>query len=858
MTDHASIAPQTPGPAPVGTATPASAMRTRSFIRAGLVGPLRLAALGGGVLMLAAFVVLSLLRLDLMPPEESRVWLEVLACLAILLAALVAIGGLVLALMARADLMPSEVVATLAAAYFVTDRRGTQQAVNPAVAALLGPGRPPLDTLRDGTAGDEGQRQAFEALEASARAGRAGRAVLEVFVDSSRPRWLDVRVLPMVGRAGRTLWRVEDVTSTETDRRTADQTHAQLLEFFDELPIGLYSLDAEGRFVLANRMLASWLGAGARALLEEGARLADFMLPDQPLLPSVDPLAPAEGVDIILRGRQGRMLTGAVSQTVGRHGDGLRTHSVLRDLAPERAREEALKPARERFQRFFEIAPVGIALIDAQARFKETNRALELLLNEPRERVTGRDLFDFIADDHHHDAQARIAAVVAGPAIGGDLADRPLELRLKGHNERTVALFVSRLDSADGGLAGLILYFIDLTEQKKLEVQFAQSQKMQAVGQLAGGVAHDFNNLLTAMIGFCDLLLLRFRPGDQSFLDIMQIKQNANRAANLVRQLLAFSRQQTLQPRIIQIGEVLSELSHLLNRLLGENVELKMIHGRDLGPVRVDQGQLEQVIINLAVNARDAMTNGGTLTIRTLNMEIRQPLQREMEIMPMGAYVLIEVTDDGVGIPREIIGRIFEPFFSTKEVGSGTGLGLSTVYGIVKQTGGFIFVESVVGSGTKFSIYLPRHQQVAGPARAKIEVPDAPADLTGAGTVLLVEDEDPVRMFSARALRNKGYTVREARSAEAALKIIEEGDEVIDLIVTDVVMPRMDGPSMIKVIREKRPDVKVIFISGYTEDTFRRRLDNEQDIHFLPKPFSLKQLAAKVKEIMGSDPVGVE
>jgi two-component system, cell cycle sensor histidine kinase and response regulator CckA len=820
-------------------------------VRERLIQPLRLAALAGGFVLLGVLIVMSLLQLDLLPLEESRLWLGLLAGLAILLAGLVSVGGLVLAILARQDALLGEVMNALAIAHFVTDGKGGERSVNPATAALFGIHRSPLAALRAGTAGDEGARQEFEALEASARAGRAGRAVLEVYLEPARSRWLDVTVSPLSGRA---LWQVEDVTSRERERQASEATRSQLLDFFEETPIGLHSLDASGRFVMINRVLAGWLGASAESLIEEGARLQDFMLPDQPLLRTAfDPLAPAEGLEVILQGRHGRTLTGAVSQTVFRHGAALRTNSVLRDLAPERARDEALRPARERFQRFFEIAPVGIALIDQQARFKETNRALEVLLNDARERVIGRDLFDFIADDAHRDAQARLASV-----SDGEVSDRPLEIRLKGSNEKTVALFVSRLETADGVLAGLILYFIDLTEQKKLEVQFAQSQKMQAVGQLAGGVAHDFNNLLTAMIGFCDLLLLRFRPGDQSFLDIMQIKQNANRAANLVRQLLAFSRQQTLQPRVIQIGEVLSELSHLLNRLLGENVELKMIHGRDLGPVRVDQGQLEQVIINLAVNARDAMPNGGTLTIRTLNMESKQPVQRELDIMPVGAYVLIEVTDDGVGIPREIISRIFEPFFSTKEVGSGTGLGLSTVYGIVKQTGGFIFVESVVGSGTKFSIYLPRHQQteMVGKVRGEV-VAEAQADLTGTGTVLLVEDEDPVRMFSARALRNKGYTVREARSAEAAIKIIEEGEETIDLIVTDVVMPRMDGPTMIKVIREKLPDVKVIFISGYTEDTFRRRLDNEQDIHFLPKPFSLKQLATKVKEIM-SGPVGVE
>jgi two-component system cell cycle sensor histidine kinase/response regulator CckA len=816
------------------------------MVRGHLVRSLRLAAGIGGLIFIGVLIVASLLQFDLLPQRDARMWLEILAGLAVLLAGLVTLLAVILVARAHRDALPADALGALSAAYFISDGKGADRSINPAAASLFGAGRSPLATLRAGTVGDDTARQAFDTLEANARAGRTGRALFEAVLEADRRRWLDVTVLPLAGRA---LWQVDDVTVRESERRATESARLNLLDFFERAPIGLHSLDGAGRFVMINRALAGWLGASAETLIKEGARLQDFMLPDQPSLRTAfDPVAPADGIEVILQGRQGRILTSAVSQSVVGQGEALRTSTVLRDLAPERARDEALRLARERFQRFFEIAPVGIALIDRQARFKETNRALELLLGDAGERIGGRDLLDFIADDAHHETHARLTSVSAG-----SITDRPLEIRLKGTNEKTVALFVSRLETADGALAGLILYFIDLTEQKKLEVQFAQSQKMQAVGQLAGGVAHDFNNLLTAMIGFCDLLLLRFRPGDQSFLDIMQIKQNANRAANLVRQLLAFSRQQTLQPKVIQIGEVLSELSHLLNRLLGENVELKMIHGRDLGPVRVDQGQLEQVIINLAVNARDAMPNGGTLTIRTLNLESKQPVQRELEIMPVGAYVLIEVTDDGVGIPREIISRIFEPFFSTKEVGSGTGLGLSTVYGIVKQTGGFISVDSVVGSGTKFSIYLPRHEQVEPAAKARGDVVEASpqADLTGTGTVLLVEDEDPVRMFSARALRNKGYVVCEARSAEAAIQIIEEGEESIDLIVTDVVMPRMDGPTMIKVIREKLPDVKVIFISGYTEDTFRRRLDNEQDIHFLPKPFSLKQLAAKVKEVMG-------
>jgi two-component system cell cycle sensor histidine kinase/response regulator CckA len=376
---------------------------------------------------------------------------------------------------------------------------------------------------------------------------------------------------------------------------------------------------------------------------------------------------------------------------------------------------------------------------------------------------------------------------------------------------------------------------------------------MQAVGQLAGGIAHDFNNLLTAMMGFCDLLLMRHQAGDPSFADIMQVKQNANRAAGLVRQLLAFSRRQTLQPRVLVLTDVLAELTNLLRRLIGENIELKMVHARNLGLVKVDQGQIEQVIINLAVNARDAMAEGGTLTIRTSNLSHDAATRPDRELLEAGDYVLIEVIDTGSGIPKDLQGKIFEPFFSTKEVGAGTGLGLSTVYGIIKQTGGFVFVKSEPGDGAAFSIYLPRHYAPEGEdaVEAPVEVKRAPAaDLTGKGTILLVEDEDGVRVFGARALRNKGYTVLEANSGEAALAVMESYDDTIDLLITDVVMPQMDGATLIEHVRESRPDFKVILISGYAEDSFQKRLEATPNVNFLPKPFSLTQLAGMVKDVL--------
>jgi two-component system cell cycle sensor histidine kinase/response regulator CckA len=399
-----------------------------------------------------------------------------------------------------------------------------------------------------------------------------------------------------------------------------------------------------------------------------------------------------------------------------------------------------------------------------------------------------------------------------------------------------------------------MLYFIDATEQKHLQIQFAQSQKMQAIGQLAGGVAHDFNNLLTAMIGFCDLLLQRHKPGDQSFNDIIQIKQNGNRAAGLVRQLLAFSRQQTLQPKVLSLADVLSELANLLRRLIGAEIKLEMVHGRDVGLVKVDQGQLEQVIINLVVNARDAMPHGGTVMIRTRNYKQETRVMRGQDDMPPGDYVMIEVADSGTGIPPDILQRIFEPFFSTKEIGSGTGLGLSTVYGIVRQTGGFIGVDSTVGKGSTFMIYLPVFDNADGtvieskPEDIREEKPGP--DLTGAGTLLLVEDEDAVRLFSCRALRNKGYNVLEARSGEEALEVLNKEGDKVDLIVSDVVMPQMDGPTLYKHVREKWPNIKVIFVSGYTEDRLREQFTSGEVIYFLPKPFTLKQLAGKVKDVM--------
>jgi two-component system cell cycle sensor histidine kinase/response regulator CckA len=373
---------------------------------------------------------------------------------------------------------------------------------------------------------------------------------------------------------------------------------------------------------------------------------------------------------------------------------------------------------------------------------------------------------------------------------------------------------------------------------------------MQAVGQLAGGVAHDFNNLLTVIIGNCEFLLMRHQAGDPSFKEINEVHQNALRAAALVSQLLAFSRKQTMQPKILALGDVIGELAQMLRRLVGEGVTLVVEREPDLWAVHADEAQLGNAIINLVVNARDAMPSGGTVTIRTANQTVGTASALGTAIMPAGEYVRIDVADTGTGMSKEIQSKIFDPFFTTKPVGQGTGLGLATVYGIVKQSGGFITVDSELGKGTCFKIYLPRRKVEAAEA-APVETAPAPArDVTGQDTILLVEDEEAVRSFAARALRMRGYNVLEASGGEEALEIVKNDTNTIDLIITDVVMPNMDGPTMVKHVKALKPDLAVIFMSGYAEEAFRRSDQSSEDIHFLPKPFGLKQLAAKVKEVL--------
>jgi two-component system cell cycle sensor histidine kinase/response regulator CckA len=692
-----------------------------------------------------------------------------------------------------------------------------------------------------------------------AQAARDGQAAEEEFrlnpgsgaagARVDRPVWVLVSVCQVETGPGQrhTLWRHSDVTAGRERQEAAFAKLQFIISYLDRAPAGFFSTTAGGAVAYVNATLADWLGLDLARTTDGSLKLTDIISPaDAQLVMSVAARPGSvctETFDIDLRAADGETIPVRIIHRAECGADG--NPEPSRSLVLDRRLDGAGSPralASDQFQRLVNHAPVGMALLDQTGVIVNANSAF-VALSEGK--VRGAALSDLVAQADRPQLSDAVSRAVRGEQL------EPLDISFVGPSQHTGQLTLHRLDPPGKNGPGVFVFALDTTKHSSLEVQLVQSQKMQAVGQLAGGMAHDFNNVLTAIIGFSDLLLARHRPTDPAFADIMNIKQNANRAANLVRQLLAFSRRQTLRPEVLSLTDILSDLGHLLGRLLGEKVELKVIHGRDLWLVKVDVNQFEQVIINLAVNGRDAMPDGGVLTVRTANVPLEESKTIGPLDMPPGEYVLCEVEDTGTGMSPEVIAKMYEPFFSTKDVGKGTGLGLSTVYGIVRQTGGYIFCDSEIGRGTRFRIYLPRHaEEPSAVAEQREDKRDANrTDLTGRGTILLVEDEDAVRSFASRALASRGYTVLEAESGERALELVEEGGK-IDLVLSDVVMPVMDGPTLLKELRKRGIATKVVFISGYAEDAFARNLEGQSDFAFLPKPFSLKQLAEAVKEAM--------
>ncbi|HUN98528.1 MAG TPA: response regulator, partial [Bradyrhizobium sp.] len=657
------------------------------------------------------------------------------------------------------------------------------------------------------------------------------------------------------------VWSISDITRDRERQEDVFQELQHAIEYLDHAPCGFFSVNPSGELAYVNATLANWLDYDLAEIGSGGPKLTDIVSGDgASLLTSIVPVpgeVKTEVFDIDLKMRGGKTMPARLYHKLAFGADG--APGASRTLVISRARDERSDPQRAaevRFMRFFDHTPMAIATVDragavvrANARFAKLAQSLGL------EAAANKSIFSAV---NARDRGALISAINQAAEGQGDIA--PVEAMLDGAKERWAQFFVTAVEADERETEAAIVYMLETTERRTLENQINQTQKMDMVGQLAGGIAHDFNNVLSAIMMANDFLLNAHKPTDPSFQDIMQIKQNATRAATLVRQLLAFSRKQTLRPQVLDIGDALSDLTLLLRRLIGEKVKFDLVHSRDLWPVKVDVSQFEQVIVNLAVNARDAMPNGGKLAISTANVSAQQAEKLSYKGMPPADYVRIDVTDTGTGIPPDIIEKIFEPFFSTKEVGKGTGLGLSTVYGIVKQTGGFVYVDSVEGQGTTFHIFLPRHMveqetqaephPANGTAKDATAEPKPKADLTGQGTILLVEDEEGLRSLNARGLRSRGYTVIEASNGIEALEAMDEKQGAIDLVVSDVVMPEMDGPTLLRKMRAVNPNLKIIFVSGYAEDAFAKSLDENEKFDFLAKPFALSALVAKVKETM--------
>ena len=771
--------------------------------------------------------------------------------------------------MTERDLVTA-VAANIGVGVLITGGNGRTVFANAAFARLTGSNR--LGELRTLDEALAEEPAAAEALFRLTRAVERGDAHVEEYqlsrgtgaVAGARSArgvrsWyrLGVRPLPTAAGDGSellALWELTDISAARAREAEAASARELMLRNFDGMSAGMLVVNAVGTIDYVNSTLGGWLGLDATALKGQ-IKLVDIASSDSAALLRAIARDPVERrLDLDLVQDDGRSWPArlAVSPRVIADGSVNGFTAVILNRSVEISADDAPQSSDIRFARLFQSAPFGIALVGSDGLISHANAAFSrlMLASAAVEGVAARDLLTKgVSAELNDQLRAALASALAGKA-----AIAPLEVTVGPAQEFTRRIAFSALArgtaKSKSAREAAILYVMDATEQKALEASFAQSQKMEAVGKLAGGIAHDFNNVLTAIIGFSDLLLQTHRPSDAPYKNIMAIKSSAHRAADMVSQLLAFSRRQTLQPRVLQLGETLTDLSVMLNRLLGEKIDLKILQGRDLWYVKADPTQLTQVMINLAVNAGDAMPGGGKLSIRTRNVSERESQKVDGPGFAVGEYVMIEVEDTGMGMPPEVMAKIFEPFYTTKGIGKGTGLGLSTVYGIVKQTGGFVFPDSEVGKGTTFRVYLPRHVADAAEelAAQKTVKKERTRDLTGTGRVLLVEDEDAVRGFAFEALKRQGYEVLQACSGVEALEVLAAAEGRIDIVVSDVIMPEMDGPTLLKTLRRDRPDLKFIFMSGYPDDAFKNTLEPDTEFAFLQKPFSLAQLATKVKE----------
>ncbi len=673
-------------------------------------------------------------------------------------------------------------------------------------------------------------------------------------------RWLMITVDPVMDEEGNLIGAVHivrDITEwkqAEEALRESEKRYRQVIENAVEI---IYATDVNGNFTYANT-------AALKAVdysLEELQRLnyLDLVVPEhRERVTSIyaDQFREKQSstyVEFPFFNKSGEVMWFGQNASLvfeGKRFMGL--HIIARDITDRKRAEEALKDSEERFRALFEQAAVGVAQVETKTgRFLRINQRYCDIVGytiEEMQNLTFKEI------THPEDLQVDLGNVKL--LIEGKIKEFSMEKRYY-HKNGTIVwvnLTLSPMWAIGGNPNFQIAVVQDITERKRAEQEMAalqeqlrQSQKMEAIGRLAGGIAHDFNNLLTVIKGYSQLSSVEIKEDGPLRENIEEIKKSADRAAGLTRQLLAFSRRQIMEMRVLDLNDLLRDLDRLLQRVIGEDIELVTILDRNLGRVKTDPGQIEQVIMNLAVNARDAMSKGGKLTIETANVDLDQAYARAHVAVTPGRYVMVSVTDAGVGMSLEVKDRIFEPFFTTKEKGKGTGLGLSTVYGIVKQSDGNIWVYSEPGKGTAFKIYLPRIDEPLEELKEKIVEAGPPR---GSETILIVEDEKEVLTLAGKILKRQGYYVWEAASGEEALKVYKEKKEPFHLLLTDVVMPQMNGRQLEEQLGQLCRDFKVLYMSGYTDNAITHHGMLEKGVNYLQKPFTVDGLVRKVREVL--------
>jgi two-component system, cell cycle sensor histidine kinase and response regulator CckA len=698
---------------------------------------------------------------------------------------------------------------------------------------------------------DDRERVLAEHVDANNH-GAAMRTEYRCIASDGRTVWLRDESVVVRDDEGRPLFRqgfLLDLTERKETERALLEAEHRYRTLVEQAPLAIYTNTPDARIVYMSSHIEDICGYSAAELTEDSDLLWRIIHPDdrEAVRSATDQAVQTDGgfsleYRLIRRDGSAVWILDRTSPTIGSDGKTVYRLGFVADITHEKQRDEALALSEEQFRNAFGNAPIGMAIVSTEGRFLRVNDALCEIVGYPEDELLTRTFQDITHPDDLEADLAHVRRLLAGEARWYEMEKR--YIHRDGHVV-PVLLSVSLVRDANDEPLHFISQIQDVTERDRLEEDLRQSQKLEAVGRLAGGIAHDFNNLLTAIAGYSELILERHGPGERDHRDAEHIKRSAERAAKLTAQLLAFSRRQVLQPQVFRFDEAVAAIEDLLRRLIGEHVDVQTRLGAGDAHVKADRTQIEQVVVNLAVNARDAMPEGGRLSIETRLVDLPVPGWPETELEP-GRYALLEVSDTGHGMDPGTQAQVFEPFFTTKPVGDGTGLGLATVYGTVKQSGGDVTVSSTLGRGTTFRVLLPLAQAPAEERRAG----GASPPVAGTETILLAEDEDVVRALVRELLEARGYAILEAAHPEQALELSRAHAGPLDLLVTDVVMPGMSGRALAEQLESERPGIPVLYTSGYPSGRIGGDGIFGAGANFIQKPFSAEELAAKVRDIL--------